>query len=332
MTALRPALGLLVAALALWLAWALFAAPAPAPAQARTFNSSRQCQECHSAPYAEWEVSWHAQSWNDPEVRKLSGDFANTDCIDCHAPRPVLETGLGQRVLPRVARRVEGVDCLTCHLLPDGRIAGTIENPSAPCRPTERRELVQPEFCAPCHDQHGTVQQWKATPFAQQGPGFRNCVDCHMPFRDADPARGRDHTMHGGHDPALLRAAAELRAHRAEGALVVEVENVGAGHNYPTDERSRASDLFWRPLAEPGSGPLPWRHLYRFRNPYRYEVGLENTELPFGQTVTIRVDDPQSAGPVEVALFYKLSPYWSDPQRPDPEREATLVHRIEVAP
>jgi len=319
-------------AMAAWLAWALFVGPAPAAAEARDFTSSRQCQECHAQTYAEWEGSWHAQSWTDPEVRTLSRDFSNKDCIDCHAPRPVLETGIGNRVLPRAANRIDGVDCLTCHMRPDGRIAGTIEAPAAPCRPVATRELVAPEFCAPCHDQHGTVQQWKATSFAQPGPGFASCVDCHMPQREGDSTLGRDHTMHGGHDPELLRAAVELRAERVEGTLHVSVENVSAGHNYPTDERSRASDLFWRPLPAAGAEPGRWRHLYRFRNPYRDEVGQVNTELPHGETVDVEVTDPEVAGAVEVALFYKLSPYWTDPEEPDPEGEATLVHSLQVAP
>ena len=310
------------------LLWALFVEPEPPPAPARAFESSRQCAECHAQVYAEWETSGHAQAWTNPEVRAQSNDFQNADCIDCHAPRPILETGLGQRVLPRSTRRVEGVDCIACHQMPDGRMAGTIDDPSAACRPRAARELLDPNFCAGCHDQHGTVQQWRATPYAQPGPGYRSCVDCHMPFRDGDPARGRDHVMHGGHDPELVRSAVALRVEPEGGTWRVEVENVAAGHNFPTDERSRASDLFWRPLDSRG----PWRHLFRFRNPYRFEVGLLNTELPHGEVHTSVIDDSEAAGGVEVALFYKTTPLWEDPERPDPEREATLVHRVERAP
>ncbi len=332
MSAWRWLAGTAVLAAAAWLLFALFVEPRPEPVQARRFESSRQCQECHAGVFAEWQGSWHAQAWTDPEVRKLSDDFANADCIDCHAPRPVFETGIGNRVLPRAARRIEGVDCLTCHLLSDGSVAGTVENPAAPCRPVQRRELVQPQFCAPCHDQHGTVQQWQASRFAAPGPGFQSCVDCHMPWREGDPAKGRDHTMHGGHDLALLRSAVELRGTRVDVSWVIEVENVGAGHNFPTDERSRAADVFWRPLAEGGSPSGPWRHLHRFRNPYRYEVGLVDTELPAGQSVRLPIDDPGGRGSVEVALFYKLSPYWKDPQSPDPEDEASEVHRLRLEP
>ena len=146
-----------------------------------------------------------------------------------------------------------------------------------------------------------------------------------MPLRDpSDPSKGRDHTMHGGHDLEIVKSAVELRGARDGDGWVVEVENVGAGHNFPTDERSRAADVFWRPLGDTG----PWRHLHRFRNPYRYE-GIPDTELPYGETQRIALDE---GGAVEVALFYKLTPYWQAPEAPDPEREARLVHRIELAP
>jgi nitrate/TMAO reductase-like tetraheme cytochrome c subunit len=328
----RSAVGVIVLALAGWLIVSVFVTP-EAVAEIRPFHSSRQCQECHADVYAEWEQSWHAQAWTDPDVRTLSNDFSNTDCIDCHAPRPIFETGMGNRVLPRTTRRVEGVDCIACHLLPDGTMAGTVEVKSAPCRPVARTELVAPEFCAGCHDQHGTVQQWKASKYAQPGPDFQSCVDCHMPYRGGDPAKGREHRMHGGHDIELVRAAVELRGARDGTGWVVEVENVGAGHNYPTDERSRASDVFWRPLNEGGAnGVDDWRHLYRFRNPYRYEVGEVDTELPAGETKRLQLDDPAAADGAEVILVYKLSPYYADPERPDPEREASVVHRIELKP
>lgn len=324
----RLVLGLGVLAAAGFALVAVFRPSAPAAAPV-AFQSSTECRACHQEVYAEWEGSWHAQSWTDPDVRALSNDFANTDCIDCHAPRPVFETGLEERVLPRAARRVEGVDCIACHALagPDaGRVAGTLERDDVACRPRAVPELSTAQFCAPCHNQHQTVTEWLASRYAAEGI---DCIDCHMPFRGGDPNRGRDHTMHGGHSIELVRSAVALRAHRDGDGVVVEVENVGAGHSFPTDERSRAADVFWRPLADP---PGPWRHLYRFRSPYRDEVGLTSTLLVAHETRVIPLADPEAVGPLEVALFYKLSPYWQDPERPDPEREASLVHRLELAP
>ncbi len=307
--------------------WGVFRPSAP-EAASMTFTSSTQCRACHEEVYREWESSWHAKSWTDPDARALSNDFANTDCIDCHAPRPVFETGVSQRVLPRSARRAEGVDCIACHALPaaegePARMAGTIDRTDVPCRPVATPELSSPGFCAPCHDQHQTVQEWRATSYAAQGI---DCSDCHMPFRDGEPDRGRDHVVHGAHSLELVRQAVDLRARRDGGQVLVEVENVGAGHSFPTDERSRAADVFWRPLGASG----PWRWLFRFRSPYRDEVGVPDTLLPAQETRVLTLDGPESSGPLEVALFFKLTPYWSDRDHPDPERESRLVARVEV--
>lgn len=332
----RFALGGLVVLGAGWLVLALFA-PEAAPAPTATYTSSRQCGECHPQVYDEWSESQHAISWTNPFVRaeNQSNNFANKDCIDCHAPRPVFETGIGKRVLPRNVRRPEGVDCIACHQLPEsmgGGVAGTINDPRAPCRPTQVLDLQRPEFCAGCHDQHKTVQQWRASSWAAKKI---DCLDCHMPFRNGDPAQGRDHRCWGGNRLELLQSAVELRGERGDGGWTVAVANTGTGHSFPTDERSRAADVFWRPLptgetesAEPG----PWRHLHRFRSPYRHETDIEDTLLAADDTWTGTIADPDAEGGVEVALFYKRSPYWEDPESPDPEREATLVHRLALEP
>ncbi len=333
--ATRTIVGITLLALAGWALFEVFSTPASAERIA-SFDTSRTCAECHQGVYAEWESSQHAQSWVNPDVRALSNDFANKDCIDCHAPRPILETGIGNRVLPRSVRRAEGVDCIACHLMPSAdesapaTVAGTLDRPSAPCSPRIERDLSKPEFCAVCHDQHETVKQWRASAWFEKGI---DCLDCHMPYRDGDPSKGRDHRCLGGHDLALARTAVELRAVREGAKIVAEVENVGAGHSFPTDERSRAADVFWRPLTELGEERGEWRHLYRFRSPYRHEVDIPTTLLPANETLRLEIDDADALrSGVEVALYYKLSPYWEDPEHPDPDREARLVQRVEVAP
>ena len=332
MKLLRPLLGVVVLALAGWLLVAVLGDSAPA-VEARAFTSSRQCQECHAQVFEEWSSSEHATSWIGEDVRALSNDFANKDCIDCHAPRPVFETGIGDRVLPRSSRRAEGVDCLTCHQLPDGGMAGTITSERAACKPVERRELARVELCVSCHDQHETVKQWRATPYPDRGI---DCLTCHMPYRGDDPTKGRDHRCLGGHDITLVRSAVELRGAAAAGGWTIEVENVAGGHHFPTDERSRAADLFWRPLDDADESAGRWFHLYRFRSPYRDEVGVPDTLLPFGETRAVRLEHE---GPVEVALYYNLRPVFLDAETAeplpldqvvDPEPDARLVQRIEL--
>lgn len=323
--------GLFVLGFAVWLGTGLFAPSAP-PAIRTQWTSSQDCRPCHQDQFAEWETSWHAKSFLDPDVREQSKDFSNTDCIDCHAPKEIFLTGVGKRVLPRADRRSEGVDCLACHLLPNGDVAGTITNPSAPCRPVAKVELQRVDYCGVCHNQHKTVDQWRETRFAEQGMG---CVECHMPFRDGDENKGRSHVMVGGHDLGLVKGSVSLGAERqADGSVSVVVENHGVGHSYPTDERSRASDIWWRPVDSED-----WRHLHRIRDPYRYETDLPRTLLLAGERRVIELDDPEAAGPIEVMLVYKLTPYYRDPASGSPVRaedvldpltDSREVHRVRV--
>lgn len=316
----RGLLGLFVIGIAAWALLAIFGAP-EAEAEISPFQSSAECKECHPAVYAEWQESQHSHSWTNPLVRApdQSNNFSNSDCIDCHAPKPIFDTGIGERVLPRTIRRVEGVDCIACHALPDGQMAGTLENRSARCRPVIKRELRNPQYCAGCHNQHGTMDQWEASEYPDLG---QNCLSCHMPeIQRADGRTGRRHDCLGA-APVMLKQAVELDVRVEDGVWTASVTNVGAGHNYPTDERSRASDLFWRP-----EGESEWRHAYRFRNPYRFEVDLPNTELAAHATQVVPLPEADSTGAIEVGLFYKRTPRWLDAENPDPEGEAIEVHR-----
>ncbi|MEZ5976644.1 MAG: hypothetical protein R3F34_00265 [Planctomycetota bacterium] len=289
----------------------------------------------------------HADAWTGAAVRKLSGDFSNQDCIDCHAPQPIFVTGIGNRVLPRMARRPEGVDCIACHAMPDGRVAGTYSDEKPACRPAEAPDLSRPEFCSGCHNQHLTVDQWKDSSWAERRI---TCLDCHMPYRDGTQSSGRDHSMHGGLSLDMLKMAVELtgaRSTEADGGngWVVTLDNVGAGHKFPTDDRSRAADLFWRPLSEPDG---PWRHLHRFRSPYRYETDVPDTLLDVDSKESFAIVDQGTGAPVdapiEVVLYYKRSPFYRDMSNPEQDtwptdpsvdpyeseipRDAVLVHRI----
>lgn len=97
----RTLLGVGVAGVGVWLGIGLFAPEEKAPIPPGRPQSSQECQDCHQQVFEEWASSQHAMAWINPFVRELSDDFSNKDCIDCHAPRPVWETGIGERVLFR---------------------------------------------------------------------------------------------------------------------------------------------------------------------------------------------------------------------------------------
>lgn len=330
MKSMRLVLGVATLAMGGWLVFAVFGSTGPSAAPAQAFTSSQQCKECHPQVYAEWEASPHARSWINPRVRSLSNDFANEDCIACHAPRGVFDVGPGERMLPRSVRRQEGVDCLTCHALPDGGMAGSKSDPRAACRPTQEIALTRPQFCSGCHNQHKTVDQWTYSKWPDLD---KDCRSCHMPYRDGTPESGRSHAMPGGSSLDFVKSAIALSGEETEDGWLIKLANVGAGHAFPTDERSRASDVFWRPIGDMGKpGVDTWRHLDRMRSPYRTETGLEDTLLQAHEVRKFTIDDPDSVDGIEVAWYYMRSPYWKDPERPDPDNEAQLVHRLELRP
>ena len=288
------------------------------------FTSSGQCQACHPALWNEWKKSHHAISYTNPEVRKLSSDFRQKECQDCHLPRPIFETGLTKPPLPRQSRPDEGVDCLTCHMRPDGRILGVHTNPKAGCKPLAEPSLASVALCKTCHNQHKTTDQWAASPFAKKGV---SCNDCHMPKIEGKPGR-RSHLVKGAHDLATLKSAARLGVRLEKYKVLVEVENKGAGHNLPTEERHRAVDVIYRILPA-DARPQPWSptftRLYRFRQPYLGDPG-PNTQLPSGQTWKGSFEIPkplQAKGTrIQVRLLYHLTPFQKD-------KEGSLLYEIE---
>lgn len=270
------------------------------------FTTSKQCAECHREVYDEWMGSHHQIAYENPEVRKLSDDFRNKECQACHLPRPIVETGLLERTLPRITRPDEGVDCLTCHLGPGGRIVGKIASDRG-CMPIADERHMGVELCQTCHNQHQTTDQWRASAWPAKG---YDCNACHMPETlRADGKKGRGHVYPGAHDLEMLRKAGDFRMNVADGKVVLELENVFAGHNFPTEERHRAVDIVVRFTTQEGVGD--WTRVHRFRQPYRDEPG-ENTQLPAGATHRAEVELPEGASRVEARLWYRLNPFALD--------------------
>jgi hypothetical protein len=307
------------------------------------FAGPGTCLPCHAEVVDEWRASMHAAAFTDPQVRapEQSDNFRRTECLPCHAPAPLFEHGIeiGSRALARVERRVDGVDCLSCHALPGGGVAASRPGLGGACRPEFRAELSTHRMCYACHNQHATHDEWLASPAAEQG---RDCLDCHMPRvsraggEAGAPRSGRSHRFLGGRDAefALDGLRLEHRVDRANGRLVVALHNAFAGHNLPTDSRNRALDLVVTlydsaDAALPPARPEP-RHpggetgtaRRRFRDPYR-SSGDPNTQLPAGETATLELPLPAEARRATAELYYKLSPWVADD-------EAHWSHRVEI--
>jgi len=291
---------------------------------------STQCASCHPAVYAEWLGSHHEIAWKNPLVAQISDQFQNKICLDCHAPRPVLESGLGIRVLARSADREDGVNCLSCHDMGGGRLAGSTPEVTGPCNPVFDERLATVEHCAVCHNQHGTVDEWAQTDFAKQVPPV-GCIDCHMAEverrrADGTIVGGRNHTMHAAHDLEVIRRAPRVDVEVGESVVRIAVTNVGAAHNFPTDERARAVDLVVQVL-DPQGNLVGEEKRDRYRNPYRDEVGLKNTQIAWNETRSYEFPLGTDRGTVHVRLLYKHTPFV-----PDEEGWVVFEKTIEFGP
>lgn len=301
----------------------------PTPQKPLQLIRADDCRECHPQVYEEWKSSWHAMAWLDPFVREkqMADNFKKKDCIPCHAPRPIFERGFGpeQRVVERASFREDGVDCISCHKLPQGGFASARPDAEGPCNPVYHPGIRSVALCTPCHNQHNTVDEWSKAPEELRG---ENCSECHMPLVErANGRMGRSHVCFGGHDIDLLKSAFSMRHEITETkkgqVLTVAVINDKTAHNFPTDSRHRAVDLvvtFYKagglPFPAVGKkrpvGQEPGTYRLRFRNPYRSETGKKDTQIRVGEEGVLEAPVPEGAAKAFIQVIYKLRPFMED--------------------
>ena len=85
-----------------------------------------KCKSCHPAIWREWENSMHAKAWGDEIYQAAASQVPDrqTQCDQCHAPQPILVTGVGKMPKLRNTDRETGVSCLVCHLDSQGAMHG----------------------------------------------------------------------------------------------------------------------------------------------------------------------------------------------------------------
>jgi len=140
--------------------------------------TSAYCARCHPAIYAEHVQNTHGRAFFDGEARLATRGFRREDCIRCHTPRPVAETGIGRTPIARWTNLEEGNTCLSCHAKEGydyARFVGGRE-----CTTAFEPRVGTVQDCATCHRIAGTPDQWSR---AENGSLAGNeCLDCHMPL------------------------------------------------------------------------------------------------------------------------------------------------------
>jgi HEAT repeat protein len=309
------------------------AAVSPPPNGARNVSGHLQevmkssyCASCHPAIYAEHEQNTHGRAFTDEEVRLATGRFSQADCIICHTPRPVAETGLGMNPIRRQYDLEEGDSCMTCHWKQGYDYASFAGG--AQCKDAFDPRVGEVESCASCHRNHGTPYQWAAAPNGKESG--RVCIDCHMPLVERPVAVGEkpravhSHVFPASRSESQLRRAYAYTAAIDGDEVIVTIKNKGAGHNFPTELKQRAVESLV--VVRDDAGKEIARSRMTFRDPYKRAYGLTlpvNTQIPSAQKRVHRVPIAVASGTVDCELHYKLY-YPIEDNHPD------LARRLEV--
>lgn len=204
-----------------------------------------KCKSCHPAIWREWENSMHARAWVDEiyqEVANLIED-RETKCDGCHAPQPILITGIGKIPELRNEQREAGVSCLVCHLDAEGAMHGPPASAETyfHANVTNAIYTSPTTLCSTCHGQptvpeHDQVSSFLNSKFAE---GNKSCTTCHMPVVNRlqstasyESTKGRKHTWRGSRSVAQLRRAATLQFEIASEKLNVRLQSK-TGHILP---------------------------------------------------------------------------------------------------
>ncbi|MHC5009723.1 MAG: multiheme c-type cytochrome [Planctomycetota bacterium] len=332
--------------------------PPPAGVGPLRYRTAEQCGACHVEIYEEWKASYHGLAMSDPLFLELA-PVNKEECIRCHAPVPIREVDF-DTPLARLDRRDDAISCVSCHQTGSG-MAGPFDGLTGACNPVydpDQQNAVK--MCFGCHNQHGTGEEWLNGPYGPHASEPRqaeekDCLDCHMPeverpLVEGGPVRrGRRHTWYGGHHLPQLRMAADvdIEVEPLEGGgwrFRTWVENVGAGHNIPTDARHRSFDVYVKLWDADGNVILDPAKLSdqsrartaTYRKFYR-NSGVRDTQVPPQTRVSTLeaergyVDIPEAtSGRGEVWLVYRLTPedMLDRTSRTDPERYRHKFARV----
>ena len=206
------------------------------------------------------------QAAKDPKVADIKAG-----CNGCHAPSSFYIGDVPPPLPSAGSRANESVSCDICHIvsglqgespfnfnyiLNPGKVKyGPRQGSVSPHHDTKYSDFIQsPDFCGTCHNEKNpyglwvksTHLEWKEGPYSKQGV---RCQDCHMwhaPGKSADmgeayPAMAH-HNFPGGHVPAKVRGAIEMKVYADAEELApgektvvrVHLYNAKVGHKMPT--------------------------------------------------------------------------------------------------
>lgn len=282
------------------------------PAHTERVMKSTFCADCHPAIYAEHEQNTHGLAFQDTETRLATRNFRREDCIRCHTPRPVFETGIGMTPMQRWTDLEEGNTCMSCHWKKGYDYAQF--SGGAQCKTAFDPRVGEVQACASCHRIAGTPDQWSRAEHGHKAG--KVCIDCHMPLVTRPVAVGepprevRSHVFPASHNEKQLRRAYAFDVAIEGNEVVVRVTNKGAGHNFPTATRQRALESLVTVRDAQGNVVGSSRMVCRYPYASELEPGQRtlpvSTQIPSGKFREQRVPLTVVNGTVECTLLFKI--------------------------
>ena len=287
-------------------------------AQAYQGFQDGKCKSCHPAIWKEWEDSMHAKAWMDEIYQAAAAQIADreTKCDQCHAPQPILITGVGEMPQLRDKQREAGVSCLVCHLDAHGAMNG----PPAGAETYFHANVTNPIYteptalCSTCHGQQSVPEHDQVTSFlnSEFSKGNTSCATCHMPVvkrlqstTSHEAVKGRKHTWRGSRSVAQLKRAATLKLEWTDGKANVQLQSK-TGHILPGGTlRTIVLDVTL--LAPDGTERQENRISISAENENRL-LPNENRTYTFGMTSAVTGDT------IKVRLVYQLTPETPEPK------------------
>jgi hypothetical protein len=278
-------------------------------------KSHLDCKTCHMDIWNEWHTSPHARAWNSDVIQAAFHNFGfSRKCQSCHAPEPILFTGLKQPPILRKTSLDSGVNCLSCHEMNQGMGVAAVRNdPRAFCNPIIFPAISQSEFCGVCHVP--IFNDWSGSRYAKEG---KTCIDCHM----RNPVDGK--INHQCTDLLTLRSYQEsiqMNCFFEQEQVIVEVTNYGVGHNFPGERHNRTLSLNVIQFDDNAEIQSTQKDLIKGITPFRGESTQDKIKID--QTVRFHFPVIISQGVVKISLLLKQFPWLAD-------NEATVVKRIEI--
>ena len=207
-------------------------------------ETAENCKICHNDIYNEWKESYHGKAWTDEKFKSTTAEYKKKDCLPCHAPKPMLETGLKSLPILRSWDNYieEGINCYSCHAK-DGIIYGPYNYENIFHATRKEESLQSVEICQSCHP--STFDEWQERTFPLAKDRYI-CQTCHMSA--IPPNKSRRISQYGPIRSEALRhdiKGAHTLSHRKEafkgGNVSIKVNKVRlqilnnfAAHRIPT--------------------------------------------------------------------------------------------------